>query len=331
MNLAEKVALVTGASRGVGRGIAIGLGEAGATVYVTSRPASGSAGSSPSALDSVAREVDAAGGRGIPIRCDHGVDAEIAALFARIANEKGRLDILVNNAHAGLQQIAEGAGRPFYELEPERWDRMNRVGISAHYAASVHAARMMAGAGSGLIVNVSSFGALTYIFDVAYGAGKAALDRLTSDMARELRTKGVAVIALWPGLVRTELTAALMAEAKPGYRKVFDAYAESPIVSGRAVAALASDPRVVRLTGSVQIAAEVAARHGLRDETGARPSSPRSLRRLAVALLPVSCRRLASFAPRGRVPMFLVAPALSHFSYILKRNGGYGPAPQRTT
>ena len=331
MNLAEKVALVTGASRGVGRGIAIGLGEAGATVYVTGRPASGGALSSPSALDSVARDVDAAGGRSIPVRCDHGVDAEVAALFARIANEQGRLDILVNNAHSGLQQIAEGAGRPFYELDPDRWDRMNRVGVSAHYAASVYAARMMAGAGSGLIVNVSSFGALTYIFDVAYGAGKAALDRLSADMARELRTKGVAVIALWPGLVRTELTAALMDGATPGYRKVFDAYAESPILSGRAVAALACDPRVLRLTGSVQIAAEVAARHGLRDETGARPSSPRSFRRLAVALLPISWRRLASLAPRGRVPMFLVAPALSHFSDILKRNGGYGPAPGRTT
>jgi NAD(P)-dependent dehydrogenase (short-subunit alcohol dehydrogenase family) len=307
------------------------LGEAGATVYVTSRPASGGGGASPSSLESVAREVDAAGGRGIPVRCDHAVDGDVAALFSRIAADCGRLDILVNNAHAGLQQIAEGAGRSFYELEPDRWDLMNRVGVSAHYAASVRAARMMAPLGTGLIVNVSSFGALTYIFDVAYGAGKAALDRLSADMARELRSKSVAVVSLWPGLVRTELTDALMAAASPGYRKVFDAYAESPILSGRAVAALAADPRVLRLSGSVQIAAEVAARYGLRDETGSRPSSPRSFRRVAMAALPVSWRRLAMLAPRARVPMFLVAPALSHFSDVLKRNGGYRPAPQRTT
>jgi len=180
---------------------------------------------------------------------------------------------------------------------------------------------------SGLIVNVSSFGSLAYLFDVAYGAGKAALDRLTADMARELRSEGVAVVSLWPGFVRTELTSSLIADATPGYRRIFEAYAESPLVSGRAVTALAADPRILRLTGTVQIAAEVAARHGLREENGDRPLSPRSFRRLAAALLPAGRQRWAGLAPPGRVPLFVVAPVLTRFSEILKDNGGYGRAP----
>jgi NAD(P)-dependent dehydrogenase (short-subunit alcohol dehydrogenase family) len=329
MTLAGKVALVTGASRGVGRGIALGLGEAGATVYVTARTSKPSAPFAPGTIESAAREVDAAGGRGIPVRCDHAVNAEIAALFARIEAEAGRLDLLVNNAHSGVSEIAERAGKRFWECDPGTWDRMNRVGLEAHYVASVHAARLMTARGAGLIVNVSSFGALAYVADVAYGAGKCALDRLTADMARELKPEGVAVVSLWPGLVRTELTTAAIADATPGYRRVFDAYAEAPIVSGRAVRALACDPRILKVTGSVQIAAEVAARHGLRDDLGSRPLSPRSFRRLASALLPPGWARLAALAPPGRAPMVLVARVLTRFSEVLKNRGGFRAAPGR--
>ena len=327
MTLAGKTALVTGASRGVGRGISRGLGEAGATVYVTGRTTSGEGPVAAGTIESVAREVDALGGRGIPVRCDHGVDAEIASLFARIERESGALDVLVNNAHSGLADIAAGAGRRFWEGDPDAWDRMNRVGLRGHYVASVHAARLMVARRSGLIVNVSSFGSLAYLFDVAYGVGKAALDRLTADMARELRPEGVAVVSLWPGFVRTELTSSLMEEATPGYRRVFDAYGETPLVSGRAVAALAADSRILRVSGTVQIAAEVAARHGLREENGERPLSPRSVRRLALALLPPRWQRLAALAPPVNVPLFAVAPALARFSEILKDNGGYRRAP----
>jgi len=186
---------------------------------------------------------------------------------------------------------------------------------------------MMTAARSGLIVNVGSFGSLTYLFNVAYGAGKAALDRLTADMARELTPQGVAVVSLWPGFVWTELTSSLRETAAPSYHRVLDAYGESPLVTGRAVVALAADPRVLRLSGRVQIAAEVAARHGLRGDNGERPLSPRSVRRLARALLPESWRRLAALAPNVHVPFFLAAPALARFSEAVKRRGGFGASP----
>jgi NAD(P)-dependent dehydrogenase (short-subunit alcohol dehydrogenase family) len=168
------------------------------------------------------------------------------------------------------------------------------------------------------------------MFDIAYAAGKTALDRLTADMARELRPKGVAVVSLWPGFVWTELTSSLRADATPGYRRILDAFGESPLVAGRAVAALAGDPQVLRLSGRVQIAAEVAARYGLRDEDGRRALSPRSLRRLARAVLPEGWQRLAALAPTVRVPLFLVGPALSRFADHVKRDGGFrGAAPEK--
>ena len=329
MTLSGKVALVTGASRGVGRGIAQALGEAGATVYVTGRTSSKGGPLEPGTVESVAAEVDAAGGRAIPVRCDHASASEIAALFEKIGRDSGRLDLLVNNVHSGFAQIADDAGLPFFELDPERFSRMNRVGLEGHYIASVHAARMMVAARSGLIVNIGSFGALGYLFDVAYGAGKAALDRLTADTARELRPYGVAVVSLWPGFVWTETTLPIRPTASPRYRKTLDAYGESPLVSGRAVVALAADQRILRRTGRVHVAAEVAARHGLRDADGGRPLSPRSLRRLARAILPERWQRLAALTTAVNIPFFLVAPALSRFSEVLKVNGGYRGATAR--
>lgn len=327
MILAGRVALVTGASRGVGRAIAKALGEAGATVYVTGRTTSRSSAIEPGTIESVAREVDDAGGRGIPVACDHAVDSEIDALFRTIERDSGRLDLLVNNAHSGFAELAGSAGQRFWETDPGVWDRMNAAGLKGHYVASVHGARMMEAARSGLIVNVGSFGSLTYLFNVAYGVGKAALDRLTADMARELTPRGVAVVSLWPGFVWTELTSSLRETATPTYRRVLDAYGESPLITGRAVVALASDPRVLRLSGRVQIAAEVAARHGLYGDDGERPLSPRSVRRLARALLPENWRRLAAFAPDVHVPLFLVAPVLARFSTAVKRHGGFIASP----
>jgi NAD(P)-dependent dehydrogenase (short-subunit alcohol dehydrogenase family) len=329
MRLERKVALVTGSSRGVGRGIARGLGEAGATVYVTGRTVARGPEPEPGTIEHVAAEVTASGGRGIPVRCDHGVDEEIRRLFARIESEAGGLDVLVNNVNSGVPDIAESVGRRFFELAPESWDRMNHVGLRSHYLASAHAARMMVRRRSGLIVNVSSFGSIAYLFSVAYGVGKAALDRLTSDMAEELRPEGIAVVSLWPGLVRTELTSRLMEDATPGYRRIFEAYGEDPIVSGRAVACLAADPRVMRRSGRVVIAAEIARRHGLLDDSGHRPLSPRSLRRFFDALLPGRWRRLAALAPPARVPMRVARAVLRRFSLVLKESGGHRAAPGR--
>jgi NAD(P)-dependent dehydrogenase (short-subunit alcohol dehydrogenase family) len=323
MTLSGKVAVVTGATRGVGRGIAQVLGEAAATVYVTGRTTSTGGSIEPGTIESVAAEVDAAGGRGLPVRCDHADAREIAALFARVSEESGRLDLLVNNVHSGLADVAEDAGRRFFELDPERWGRMNRVGLEGNYVACVHGARMMVAQRSGLIVNVGSFGSFGYLFDVAYGTGKAALDRLTADMARELRPSGVAVVSLWPGFVWTETTLPLRPNATPGYRRTLDAYGELPVVSGHAVAAMASDPRILRRSGRVHVAAEVAARHGFREASGLRPLSPRSLRRLARAFLPEKWQRLARLTPAVNVPFFLVGPALTRFSEALKVSGGY--------
>ena len=242
--LAGKVALVTGGSRGVGRGIARGLGEAGATVYVTGRTSRQGPDPGPGTIEHVAREVDELGGRGIPVRCDHNDDAAVAGLFERIESEAGRLDLLVNNVHSGVDLILDTVHQRFWEIDPGCWDRMNGVGLRGHYIASVHGARMMVRRRSGLIVNVSSIGASSYLFNIAYGVGKAALDRMTADMAVELRNEGVTVISLWPGLVRTELTSAQLTDAIPAYRRIFDACSETPLLSGRVLAALAADDRV---------------------------------------------------------------------------------------
>jgi NAD(P)-dependent dehydrogenase (short-subunit alcohol dehydrogenase family) len=231
--------------------------------------------------------------------------------------------VLVNNVHSGVGDIAESVHLRFWEVDPDYWDRMNAVGLRGHYVASVHAARMMVKRRSGLIVNVSSFGSLGYLFNIPYGVGKAALDRLTADMAVELMPHDVAVVSLWPGFVRTELTSSLMEDASPGYRRVFDAYCETPLLSGRAVAALAGEARIMRQSGMVVVAAEVARRYGLRDEDGSRPLSPRSYRRLAMAMLPGPWQWLAAAVPPWRAPMWSVGPVLRKFSEVLKEQGGY--------
>jgi NAD(P)-dependent dehydrogenase (short-subunit alcohol dehydrogenase family) len=319
--LAGKITLVSGASRGVGRGIARGLAEGGATVWLTGRTVQRGAVPEPGTIESVAAEVDALGGRGIPVRCDHTRDEEIRALFARIEAESGRLDLLVNNVHSGVHEMAEGVDRRFWELEPEDWDRMNGAGLRGHYVASVHAARIMVRQRSGLIINISSFGSIAYLFDVAYGVGKAALDRLTVDMAIELKRDGVAVVSLWPGLVRTELTERVIQDATPGYRRIYEAYGESTMIAGRAAAALAAQRDILRRTGRVMIAAEVMRRAGMRDEQGRKPCSPRSLTTFARALFPGKARPLAALVPHVTFPLPVAGWIVRKFSEILKRQG----------
>lgn len=261
--------MVTGASRGVGRGIALGLGEAGATVYVTGR--STTPGRLPGTIGETAEAVTALGGRGIPVRVDHARDDEVEALFARIDDEAGRLDVLVNNAFA----IPEGKliGDPFWEQPISFWDTMHTVGLRSHYVASIFAARRMAAARRGLIVNVSSFGAKITSVNVAYGVGKAGVDRLSRDAARDLQPYGVTVVSIWPGIVKTER---LLLEPE---RLPFDtAQGETPQFSGRAVAALAADPDVLSRTGKALVVAELAEEYGFTDLDGSRPPSLRTLR-----------------------------------------------------
>lgn len=258
------VAIVTGASRGIGRGVALSLGEAGATVYVTgrSRPSSEAKGL-PGTIDETAELVTQRGGRGVPVACDHDDDAQVEALFARVAKDEGRLDVLVNNAFA----LPEGEvfGK-FWELPLAHWDVYARVGLRSHYVASALAARAMVPRKKGLVVNVSSFAGGTYAVSVPYGVAKAGVDRMAKDMAIELKKHGVAVVSLWPGVVRTERVLA-MGDAWP-----FDlSKSESPEFTGRAVVALAADEGVLARTGKVHIVADLADAYGFTDVDGTKP------------------------------------------------------------
>lgn len=250
-DLHERVALVTGASRGVGRGVALGLAHAGARVFATGR-----------------RATQADLGSGITaIDCDHTDDEAVTRVFRTVEETAGRLDILVNAAWGGYERMVED-GRftfiaPFWDQPLWRWDAMVTAGVRAAFVASQHAARSMVRAGRGLIVHISSWAAQKHIANTLYGLAKAATDKMASDMAHELRQHGVTVVSLYPGLVRTE---AVLAAG------VFDlSNSESPEFIGRAVAALANDPQVSRRTGSVLVAAALAQEYGFTDVDGRRP------------------------------------------------------------
>jgi NAD(P)-dependent dehydrogenase (short-subunit alcohol dehydrogenase family) len=221
------VALVTGASRGLGRGIASALAEAGAKVFITGR----------SSIRETAAWAGKYKGTVIALQCDHRDDDAVAAAFTRIGGEEGRLDLLVNNATAVPDLRLLFGQRPFWKLQPAEWDDLFIVGLRSHFIASQHAARMMVREGSGLIVNISSAGAKTKIGIVPYGVGKAALDHMTCETAQELREYGVGVVSLWPPPSRTE---GMLADAS---EKTDTAAWSSPLFTGRVIAALsATDP-----------------------------------------------------------------------------------------
>lgn len=255
MNLDGKVAIVTGATKGVGRGVARELAQHGARVFATGR-------SMPDG------PVDQ---RIIGLSCDHRDDGQVEAAFARILAEASTIDVLVNSVWGGYEGMVENGEftwpRPFWQQPVWRWDAMFDAGVRAHYVASQLAARTMVAAQRGLIVNISFWAAQKHIGNVAYGVSKAATDKMTVDMAKELKPHGVTVVSLYPGLVRTEK----VMEAAP-YLDLSNS--ESPEFIGRAVAALAADPDVLRHTGNVLIAAAVAKEYGFTDIDG---KSPRPL------------------------------------------------------
>jgi len=265
-SLKGQIAVVTGASRGIGKGIALELGAAGATVYVTGRTVDDRGAAVPGTVGATADEVTRLGGQGIPVQCDHSRDEEIKALFERVLREQGRIDILVNNVFTlPSEPVFEGS---FWEHSVGLWDDFMHVGCRGHYVASHAAAPTMVAQKSGLIVNISSFAGAAYIFSVPYGVGKAAVDRMAKDMAVELRPHGVTCVSLWPGVVRTEYLTKSHAEgAVP-----FDIEnGESPRFTGRAVVALASDPERMEKTGQVLICYELAHEYGFTDVDGRQP------------------------------------------------------------
>jgi dehydrogenase/reductase SDR family protein 1 len=269
-SLNGNVALVTGASRGIGKGIALGLGEAGATVYITGRTVEEgkAAVDLPGTIYQTAEELSKQGGKCIPVRCDHSNDEEVKSVFEKIQTEQGRLDILVNNVWGGYEHFNDGTEfwkeKGFWTAPLSRWDKSFQAGVRAHYVASVLAAPMMIQQQSGLIVNISYFAAQRDDKGVAYAAAKAADDRMATSMAHELREHHVAVVSLYPGLVRTE---SVMKAAE-----YFDmSNSESPQFIGRAIAALATDPDIMQKSGQILVAAAIAKEYGFRDIDGKQP------------------------------------------------------------
>ena len=310
-HLKGKIALVTGATRGIGKGIAIGLGEAGATVYITGRSldsASAADGMSGS-LQETKLAVEEAGGQCIPMQVDHSDDEQIKQLFEHIQQEQqGQLDLLVNNVFSGVQAVRDAHGKPFWQSEPSLWDRINHVGLRSHYIASIFAARIMAKHQQGLICTISSWGSMSYIFGTAYGVGKTACDRLAADMAVELQPDNIASISLWPGIVGTEhiTNFAKDLEGSDASGTFADGYNwETPLLTGRVIAALAAEPKIMSYTGKVAIVAELAEKYHLVDQDGNRPVSLRSL----PFLLPFTFPKLKPYAgliPNVKIPWFLL-------------------------
>jgi dehydrogenase/reductase SDR family protein 1 len=264
--LSGQIAVVTGASRGIGKGIALELGAAGATVYVTGRTVDDTGAFVPGTIGATADEVTRMGGKGIPVRCDHSRDEEIQALFERVHKEQGRLDILVNNVFTvPSESVFEGK---FWEHSATLWDELIHVGCRGHYIASHAAAPIMVAQRSGLIVNISSFAGAAYVFSVPYGVGKAAVDRMAKDMAVELQPYDVTCVSLWPGVVRTEY---LVKSHSEGSIPFAIDNGESPRFTGRAVVAVASDPKRIEKTGKVLICYEIAHEYGFTDIDGRQP------------------------------------------------------------
>ncbi|MEO9589351.1 MULTISPECIES: SDR family NAD(P)-dependent oxidoreductase [Marinobacter] len=272
------VAVVTGASRGVGRGIAIVLGAAGMTVYVTGRSATKSnaklRGQTLSGtLKETAEAITHAGGKGIAVGCDHAIDEQVRQLFARIEREQGHLDVLVNNA-AFLHENLIDPG-PFWSKPIDMVEMLN-VGLRSSYIASYYAAPLLLKSPRGLIAFTSSFGADCYMRGPAYGGQKAGIDKIAFDMAADFEGTNVATASLWLGPQRTERSAIAAVERADKYESVM-ANAETPEFNGRVILALLNDAELKQISGQTLITAELAAKYGITDQDGHKPASYRSV------------------------------------------------------
>ena len=285
--LSGKVAVVTGASRGAGRGIALELGAAGATVYVTGRstrgrPAAGYdqfmavAGMErmPGSIDATADEITRAGGHAIPVRCDHTDEAEVQALFERVEREQGRLDVLVNNAWGGHEAFTPAAfGASFWEQSLDQWPAFFDRGVRNHLVASRCAAPLFIRQGGGLVVTITYWDRDRYLRgNLFYDLAKHAMTRLAFGVAEELRPHGVASVALSPGWMRTELVlAGSGATEETWHEHPKFAGTESVRYVGRAVVALAADPAVLERSGRALRVGDLAREYGFTDVDGRQP------------------------------------------------------------
>lgn len=263
--LSGKIAVVTGASRGVGRGIALALADVGATVYVTGRTLAPGVSPLPGTIADTAAEVDRRGGTGIPVQVDHADDQQVAALFERVKQDQGRLDLLVNNAIVIPPELTQPGG--FWEKPISNWQMID-VGLRSYFIAAWHAARIMVPRKSGLIVALSGYVGVTYTFGVIFGTCKTAVDRMARDMAIELKPHSVASLSLWQGFTRTE-RALQNLKTVPGMASQLNSAVGSSVeFPGRIIAALAQDPLIMNRTGGTFINAELAQEYGITDIDG---------------------------------------------------------------
>jgi NAD(P)-dependent dehydrogenase (short-subunit alcohol dehydrogenase family) len=284
VKLRGTIALVTGASRGAGRGIAHELGAAGATVYVTGRTTRAQQPAEyrdfarvagfermPGSIEETAEAVDAAGGRGIAVRCDHSQEDEVRALVARIEREHGRLDLLVNNAWGGHESFTPASlDAPFWEQPLAHWRSMFEHGLRNHVLMSHAAAPLFVRQRGGLLITTTYWDRGRYLKgNLFYDLAKAAMNRLAFGLAEELRPHGVSSLALAPGWMRTEIILQAFRTSEERWREVPAlARTESPRYLGRAVVALAADPAVAHKSGRVLLVGELAREYGFTDVDG---------------------------------------------------------------
>ena len=282
---ARRVVLVTGASRGAGKGIAEALGRTGAVVYVTGRTrTSADPASLPGTLAETAAEIDRRGGQGIALACDHRDDAQVAAVASRIMSDHGHLDVLVNNAYAVPDALTDAG--PFWE-KPLDLQQQFDVGLRSTYVMTFHAAPLLVAdpARSPLVVNTSGYGSVTYLHGPAYGAVKAGIDKLTHDMAVDFRPFGVSVISIWLGLQRTERTRANLLRHPDRYGPgELGTISESPEFTGRVIDAVDRWPQKLELSGTALIGAELGAFLGVTDVDGGTAAVPTGVPRRPSAL-----------------------------------------------
>jgi NAD(P)-dependent dehydrogenase (short-subunit alcohol dehydrogenase family) len=269
--LPAPIAVVTGASRGAGRGIAIALGSHGCTVYVTGRSQKAGDASLPGTIYETAAAVDAVGGKGIAVRVDHGDDEQVRSLFRQVREEHGGLDILVNNACALHDQLtAPGA---FWEKPLEIVDMLH-VGLRSGYVATYYAAPLMLPRRGGLVVFTSASGAVHYVYGPAYGAHKAGMDKFAADMAVDFKDHRIAAISIWMGALLTDRLRAVIASDPRKYGHL-EHSAETPEFTGHVIWSLYNDPKLLEMSGQTVIGAEMALKYGIKDSGGRQPRSYR--------------------------------------------------------
>ena len=323
-SLAGKVCIVTGATRGIGKGIALQFGEKGAKVYITGRTLDPPKGSKVGgSLKDTAEEIRARGGDCIPVQCDHSKDDDIERLFEQVKRENdGQLDVLVNNAYSAVNAIFSNMGVKFWDTPVSMWDTVNNVGLRNHYICSVYAARMMVPRKQGLIVNISSGGGLRYLFNVVYGIGKEACDRMAADCGHELYSSNVAFVSLWPGAVGTEevLTSIKNMKEDPSsgprgglppsmkdterMANLFE-NAETPEFAGQCIVRLATDPNIMKKSGKILLTHDLGQEYGLQDKEG---HSPMDMRSVKSALSQTGHTWMAALTPAFvRIPKWILA------------------------